>query len=444
MNQKIEGEAKMKTGNICLQKKKIYRLIFSFLLLFSLLSLININHAQEIKIRVTAKRADVRLEPKPSSVLVAIVSAGIVVTPIEKTGAWYFVELPPNEEGDVIAGYIHQSQVEEIYTEQKQEEIREKERTDRVASKGDIKEKAQKTEEIKAKEEPVKKREKTIGKKEDIQAKNGEFVLTDELFEPWDKVDCTTHVAFSGYENGSFRVGTKNIENGKISKKNGKLILWGYGARHTWIGRVVYKGYIFQSDEDNPLQFKIVKDEGYKYLKGKGSVTFPNGKKVSLPIYKDKEVKAKEEEIIEEKKTDRETSEVDVNEKEEKLTAESLIKIISARRAERINTIRDYHTAKNPKENVLLVLRINNISKEEFDGASERKEIYITDGQNQYTPGITSVSYIFGESKKACYIFIFGVPRTILKFKFIISDYSVSFEADKEIADQLSMSELCK
>jgi len=288
-----EGRIKMKSGKICLQKKKIYRLIFSVLLLFSLLSLININHAQEIKIRVTAKRGDVRLDPKPSSVLVAIVSAGVIVTPIEKTGSWYLVELPPNEEGEVIAGYIHQSQVEEIYTEQKQEEIKEKEKTDRVTSKADTIEKVQKKEKTKEKEALVKKEEKAPERKEDIQIERGEFVITDELFEPWDKVDCTTHVAFSGYENGSFRVGTKNIENGNISKKNGKLILWGYGARHTWIGRVVYKGYIFQSDEDNPLQFKIVKDEGYKYVKGKGSVTFPSGKKVSLPISKHKETKGK-------------------------------------------------------------------------------------------------------------------------------------------------------
>jgi hypothetical protein len=64
---------------------------------------------------------------------------------------------------------------------------------------------------------------------------------------------------------------------------NGYLILWGYGAKHTWIGKSVYAGYTFDSDANDPLQFRIDREKGYVYVKGKGVVIEPDGKEVSLP-----------------------------------------------------------------------------------------------------------------------------------------------------------------
>ncbi len=87
-----------------------------FFLLF-LLFLISINHAQEIKIKVSVDKTNVRLDPDASSPVIAVVPAGLIIQPIKKIDEWYFVELPPNEKGDVIAGYIHQNEVEEIKAE---------------------------------------------------------------------------------------------------------------------------------------------------------------------------------------------------------------------------------------------------------------------------------------------------------------------------------------
>ncbi|MBD3413934.1 MAG: DUF5050 domain-containing protein [Candidatus Aminicenantes bacterium] len=99
------------------------RKILFWLVMFSLI-FININHAQEIKIQVIVKNANVRLDPNPSSPIIALAQSGLIVQPIKKTEEWYFVELPPNERGDVIAGYIHQSEVKEIKTEDDREKIK--------------------------------------------------------------------------------------------------------------------------------------------------------------------------------------------------------------------------------------------------------------------------------------------------------------------------------
>ncbi len=65
---------------------------------------------------------------------------------------------------------------------------------------------------------------------------------------------------------------------------NGKALLWGHGSKHTLIGKVELVEYIFESDKEEPLQFKLDKDAGYVYIKGKGAVTYPDGKIVKLPL----------------------------------------------------------------------------------------------------------------------------------------------------------------
>lgn len=88
---------------------------------------------------------------------------------------------------------------------------------------------------------------------------------------------CKADVQIKSVKGSSFGVG------GKISIINGQVAFWCYSAKHTWIDKLTYAGYTFDSDKDNPLQFVIDKDKGYLYVKGQGTVIFPNGKKVKLP-----------------------------------------------------------------------------------------------------------------------------------------------------------------
>jgi len=88
-----------------------------FFFLVVLLLLISLSQAQEMKIKVSAHKAELRLEPDPSSPVISVVSSGFIIQFIRKTDGWYFVELPPNKEGYVIAGYIHQSAVEDTKEE---------------------------------------------------------------------------------------------------------------------------------------------------------------------------------------------------------------------------------------------------------------------------------------------------------------------------------------
>lgn len=103
------------------------------------------------------------------------------------------------------------------------------------------------------------------------------LLLTDDIFEASIKDDCGTDVPIQGYENGVFSVG-----GGKVAFMNGQLAVWCYGAKHQWIGTIDYEGYIFASDENDPLQFEIVKDAGYRFIAGVGTLTYPDGKQVSL------------------------------------------------------------------------------------------------------------------------------------------------------------------
>ena len=73
------------------------------------------------------------------------------------------------------------------------------------------------------------------------------------------------------------------VLSGTLAIRGGKLTVWCYGAKHTWMGKLTYEGYIFASDENSPLQFQVDNSKGYLYLAGKGSVTFTDGKTVQLP-----------------------------------------------------------------------------------------------------------------------------------------------------------------
>jgi hypothetical protein len=57
---------------------------------------------------------------------------------------------------------------------------------------------------------------------------------------------------------------------------------WFAGVEHILIGKINIDNYVFESDAAYPLTFKVVKDTGYRYLCGKGTVTTPKGQKTEL------------------------------------------------------------------------------------------------------------------------------------------------------------------
>jgi hypothetical protein len=103
------------------------------------------------------------------------------------------------------------------------------------------------------------------------------FVIQDSKFEADYKGDCSTDASITSVQGTTFEA------KGNISMRDGRFSLWCYGARHTWVGTLTYAGYTFASDESDPLQFELTKDNGYVYIKGKGTVTRPDGTQAVLP-----------------------------------------------------------------------------------------------------------------------------------------------------------------
>lgn len=57
---------------------------------------------------------------------------------------------------------------------------------------------------------------------------------------------------------------------------------WCPGVEHSLLGNMNILGYKFESDSYTPLVFKVVKDIGYVYQRGKGAVTSPKGEKIQF------------------------------------------------------------------------------------------------------------------------------------------------------------------
>ena len=66
------------------------------------------------KIQVMLEKTNIRAEPDFISEVIHQVQLGISIQAVGKAGEWYLVNLPPDEEGIIISGYIHQSFVQEI------------------------------------------------------------------------------------------------------------------------------------------------------------------------------------------------------------------------------------------------------------------------------------------------------------------------------------------
>jgi hypothetical protein len=63
---------------------------------------------------VLLEKTNIRAEPNFISEIIHQVQLGISLQAVGKAGEWYLVNLPPDEEGIIISGYIHQSFVQEI------------------------------------------------------------------------------------------------------------------------------------------------------------------------------------------------------------------------------------------------------------------------------------------------------------------------------------------
>jgi hypothetical protein len=66
------------------------------------------------KIQVILEKTNIRAEPDFITEVIHQVQLGISLQAVGKAGEWYLVNLPPDEEGLIISGYIHQSFVQEI------------------------------------------------------------------------------------------------------------------------------------------------------------------------------------------------------------------------------------------------------------------------------------------------------------------------------------------
>jgi len=54
------------------------------------------------------------------------------------------------------------------------------------------------------------------------------------------------------------------------------------GSTYILVGKVPLNGYVFESQREDPLTFKIVKEQGFVYLSGRGKVTGRDGKVTTL------------------------------------------------------------------------------------------------------------------------------------------------------------------
>jgi len=68
-----------------------------------------------------------------------------------------------------------------------------------------------------------------------------------------------------------------------VFKANGDLAIWGHDSKHTLIGKFEIWDFVFIGDEESPLRFRVDKEAGYVYIKGKGTIAFPDGGVEELP-----------------------------------------------------------------------------------------------------------------------------------------------------------------
>jgi len=157
--------------------------IFLMLLIAGVMSMAQFGVTKEVELRVITSDAPLRLEPKAGSTVVSKVKIGAVLTAESKSGAWYRINLPPDEDGYVISGYMHQDNVKFLdeaaatpQAEHIKEEFGEKLKVHIIAEEADIR-------------EAPDAKSKLLG-----QAPNGTMLETEEKQGPWYKVAVAANV----------------------------------------------------------------------------------------------------------------------------------------------------------------------------------------------------------------------------------------------------------
>lgn len=70
-----------------------------------------------LKIQVILESANVRSSPNFESEIIHQVESGLSLLAVGKIGEWFRVDLPPDEDGIIISGFIHKTLVREIRKE---------------------------------------------------------------------------------------------------------------------------------------------------------------------------------------------------------------------------------------------------------------------------------------------------------------------------------------
>jgi len=94
-------------------RKNILRFFPLALMIVFLLFFTAIVQAETMKIRVI-KNANVRLKPTTESPILATMPAGSILNSLGKFDAWFKVNLPPDDQGIILSGYIWEDLVEAI------------------------------------------------------------------------------------------------------------------------------------------------------------------------------------------------------------------------------------------------------------------------------------------------------------------------------------------
>jgi len=97
--------------------KKTKKGFVFFACLIILLLLPMSSEAEKLRVKVVVDKTSVRLKPDIGSMVIETLSAGTILESEEQVGEWYRVNLPPDENGYVIMGYIHFSAVEIVEEE---------------------------------------------------------------------------------------------------------------------------------------------------------------------------------------------------------------------------------------------------------------------------------------------------------------------------------------
>jgi len=110
---------------------------------------------------------------------------------------------------------------------------------------------------------------------------SGAFTIEDENFHATDVCDAEgTYEIFM--EIGGIRAKAQ-VDIQVHMLLDGIPSLWCHGLIHQFVGTVNIFGYTFESDENEPMQFKVDRKKGYYYVAGRGTITDPEGRVTVLP-----------------------------------------------------------------------------------------------------------------------------------------------------------------